>query len=70
MVAQNDHDHEVKKSRTPEGKKDQGTKKEEGFQQKFGRKSTGEENTISNRRHYCISIPPLTSIIADSKKGK
>jgi len=56
----NDHDPEIKKSPTPEAKKDQGTKKEEELSAEVRKKIHREENTISNRRRYCIFIPPLT----------
>jgi hypothetical protein len=52
MVGPNDHDPEVKKSPTPEGKKDQGTKKEE---ETFSRSS--EENPPG--RKYNFKPAPL-----------
>jgi hypothetical protein len=62
IVAQNDHDPEGKKSRTPEVKKAHERRRKKTFQQKFRKKNPPEENTISNRRHYCIFIPPLTHV--------
>ena len=37
-----------------------GTKKEEELSAEVRKKNPPEENTISNRRRYCIFIPPLT----------
>src|ERR1700752_3046474 len=37
-----------------------GTKKEEDLSAEVRKKNPPEENTISNRRRYCIFIPPLT----------
>jgi hypothetical protein len=60
IVGQNDHDPEGKKSRTAEGEEGPGTKKEEELSAEVRKKNPPEENTISNRRPYCIFIPPLT----------
>jgi len=60
IVGQNDHDPKGKKSRTPEVKAGPRTKKEEDLSAEVRKKNPPEENTISNRRHYNIFIPPLT----------